>query len=72
MTFGLACLEHCPKSADLAAALRCIRLGHAAMNEYVHLYLASGIRRDILLDIAEAEYDKARWQAISSISCEGR
>ena len=60
-------VEHCPPSADLSAAIRCLRLVRNACNEFV--VSRSRQQPDVaLLAIARAELFKARWQANSSIA----
>lgn len=60
--------ELCPPSADLAAAVRCVRLVRNACNEQV-VWVARGSVPGFLV-IARHELIKARWQANSAIALE--
>jgi hypothetical protein len=54
--------EHCPPSADLSAAIRCVRLVRNACNAYARTPEAA------FLITATQELIKAKWQANSAIA----
>ena len=70
--FADLCLDLVPGSADLSAAIRCIRLARNACNECLALSERNESYSIWLIDIARAEFTKARWQANAAIACEGR
>lgn len=71
--FAVLIDEVAPDSADKSAAIRCVRLARNAYNEAATPTDGSANKNQTwLIEIAEAELVKARWQANSAIACNGR